>query len=317
VELQGNVWKIYLRAYPFDDTLCHNIEKIMISKLHSSITSDDNFALLMIAGVLMEMGNYEKAEQIYQQTSLSEIPIYGSLRNWLKKSIDLYRMSQTDRFQPTELKEILHKMKESMQQLKQLVDPNHYRLQNTCEIELKRLDLAISLFSSSDVKPSDVFTILGPLFPQMTRQRDLLSSTNEMILNDSSINDPMELTNATSQDNETFGLINCDEMQFAIDRNFVKNDPRRIGFQYFMANSHKNKEEYDNAIKCLRDALLIPGNNDTHPAVYNELAEVYEKQRNWPAALESYNYRNHRLNLVLHILELRACIERWKTITMR
>jgi tetratricopeptide (TPR) repeat protein len=97
----------------------------------------------------------------------------------------------------------------------------------------------------------------------------------------------MELTGATSPDNETFGL-NFDEMQFAIDRLLVKNDPRRIGFVCWMANNHKNKEEYDKAIRCLRDALLIPCNGNEHVMVYNKLADVYEKQNKWSAALECY-----------------------------
>jgi tetratricopeptide (TPR) repeat protein len=55
-----------------------------------------------------------------------------------------------------------------------------------------------------------------------------------------------------------------------------------------MAFNATEEEKYDQAIGYLRNALFIPCIDDKRATVYNRLAEVYEKQKNWPAALECY-----------------------------
>ncbi|CAF4061412.1 unnamed protein product, partial [Rotaria sp. Silwood1] len=120
------------------------------------------------------------------------------------------------------------------------------------------------------------------------RQRKVVISTQDMALNDLSIPNPMDLIDVMSQDNETFGLMNVEEMHSAINQNLTKNDPRRIELLLMTAMKATRANKFDEAIECLRDALLIPCTDDERASVYSQLAEVYEKQKNWSAALENY-----------------------------
>jgi tetratricopeptide (TPR) repeat protein len=288
VKLEGNIWKICLHAYPFDDALCSNLETVF-PKLRSYLASIDDCAQLMIASILLEMGNFEKAKQIYQQTSSCKNPFTNTYRSLLKGYIDLYQIAGTQRsIQSTEIKEQLCKIKESLQQMKQLISSDNHSSSNVLEMQMKKHDLIMEQFFSSDLNISDALRLLGPLFSQIMRQRELFPFSNEMVLDDSSIRNPTELIDATSQDNETFGLMNSEEIQYVIDQNLVKNDPRRIGLLIMMASNATEKNKYDQAIGYLRNALLIPCNDENHARVYNQLAKVYEKQKNWPAALECY-----------------------------
>ncbi|CAF3448430.1 unnamed protein product, partial [Rotaria sp. Silwood2] len=120
------------------------------------------------------------------------------------------------------------------------------------------------------------------------RQRKVVISTQDMALNDLSIPTPMDLIDVMSQGNETFGLMNVEEMHSAINQNLTKNDPRRIELLLMTAMKATRANKFDEAIECLRDALLIPCTDDERASVYSQLAEVYEKQKNWSAALENY-----------------------------
>ena len=288
VELEGNIWKIYLHASPFNDALCWNVETVF-PNFHSLLASTDNLAELMIAVVLVEMGNFEKAEQIYQRTSSYEEPFIDICRNLLKGYIDLYKIKRTHGSgQLTGMKEQLHKMKETLQQLKQLISPDDYTFQNVLEMEVKTYDLVMEQLFSLNLNVSDTFKFWEPLLFQIMRQRQLFLSTNKMVVDNSSIKSPMELIDATSPDNETFRLINSEEMQSVIDQTFTKNDSRRIGLLTMMASNTAKENKYDQAIGYLRNALLIPCDGDEHAVVYMNLAKVYEEQNNWPSALECY-----------------------------
>jgi tetratricopeptide (TPR) repeat protein len=206
----------------------------------------------------------------------------------LKANIDIHQIVLADpSIQSTKIIELLYKKKESLQQLKQLIRPDNYSLLNPLEIEVKSCDLLIEQLLSSDLNIFDP-SKLWETFSQALRQKLLFSLTNKMDLDDSPIKNPTELIDATSQGNETFRLMNFEEMQSAIDQIWVKNDPRRIRFLQMMVDNATQEKRDDQAIECLRNALLIPCNDDERAALYNQLAKIYEKQNNWPAALECY-----------------------------
>jgi tetratricopeptide (TPR) repeat protein len=206
----------------------------------------------------------------------------------LKANIDIHQIVLADpSIQSTKIIELLYKKKESLQQLKQFIRPDDYSLLNPLEIEVKNCDLIIEQSLSSDLNIFDPSKFLEAI-SQTLRQNLLFSLSNEMHLDDSPIRNPAELIDAMSQDNETFRLMNFEEMQSAIDQILVKNDPRRIGFLRLMAVKATKEKKDDQAIEFLRNALLIPCNDDERATLYNQLAKIYEKQNNWPAALECY-----------------------------
>ncbi|CAF1682962.1 unnamed protein product, partial [Rotaria magnacalcarata] len=297
VELEGHIWKICLHAYPFDDSLSRNVET-RFPELHSSVLSDDKSAQLIIATTLLDMGNFEAAEQISQQMSSSKNPVIKIYRNFLKGYIDIYRiLSTADPIQSTDIKDKLYetkehinKIKQSLQQLKQLISPRVYSYFIRIEKQLKTFDMAIEqlLLMPLETNISDVLRFMEPIISQAIRQREVVISTHDMALNNLSMTNPMDLIDVMSQYNETLGLMTVEEMQPAINQNFTKNNPQRIGLLLMTAMKATEENKYDEAIKCLRDALLIPCTDDERASVYRQLAEVYEKQKNWPAALENY-----------------------------
>ena len=74
-----------------------------------------------------------------------------------------------------------------------------------------------------------------------------------------------------------------------IDKVFSEKDPQRILLCLHMADEAYKKGDSDQAIRSLREGLTTPTYTLFHFALYRKLIEIYNKQRNWPAAIECYH----------------------------
>ena len=283
VELNENIWKICLHASPFDNGLDLDVAKMSFSKLQFLDSSYSDFPLLVILAALVEMRNLEKAEQIYQQISSCKNPMFNTFLNYLKYIMDLGQMISTATpRQPTELKELCYEMRQSFQHMKQWITPHTPRAFSVLQNWEEECHLVDEMLSSSKFDLPRLQKYLPHLISNGLQTQELVFHKNL------SIRDPTDMTNVTSSSNRAFELTNDEEWWPAVDQSLVKNDPGRAGLLIGMADNAIKNNRYDQAIRYYRDALSISLHDDCRAVIYNILAEVYEKQKNWLAALECY-----------------------------
>ena len=283
VELDENIWKVCLHASPFDNGLDLDLVKMSFSKLQFLDSSYSDFPLLMILAALVEMRNLEKAEQVHRHLSSCKNPMFNTFLNYFKYIMDLCEMISTGtRCQPTELKELCYEMRQCHQHMKQWITPQAPRAFSVLQNWEEGCNLVDEMLSSSKFDFPRLQKYLPHLISNGLQTRELVLDKNL------SIRDPTDMTNVTSSGNGAFELTNDKEWWPAVNQSLVKNDPGRAGLLIGMADNALKNNRYDQAIRYSQDALSISLHDDCRAVIYNILAEVYEKQKNWLAALECY-----------------------------
>lgn len=316
VEPEGNVWKISLHAYPSRGQLLWDFEKL-IPSYQSRFAESDNFALIMIAAILIETGNLEKAEQITQLLSLGNDTWVDIFQNFLKSIAKIQWFNKTGLRSgslSTEFIEDCSKLKETFQHMRLFLESDDSKYLDWIRYIEENIDAVIK----SKFDYSTILRTWKARFLRSTVEKEYLSFIDGNPLRDSTITNSTTMLNDKDAKNEPFESTNVEEMWAVLDRCTAKDNYSRAAFLSLMAKDAKDNKNYELAIKFFRKAVLERCSDSQRARFYYQLGTIYEIQENWPAALECYE-NTINMSETLELLQMcrhahRHCAEIYQQI---
>ncbi len=292
VEPGKEMTRICLRTCPYDDS-AWQYSKVDLLSCESSNSVDETDSLRNVVLLLYYMGEWEKAEQFIRVIKSSTDPEMHTMCQFNLMMVRMMRqMNVSDQdFLSNFLSNIRMGMYEMEKHSQSIINDESVP---DCRREIhKRRVQYIATFLDDDKNSKDLHSMFMltaveneiKTFENMQRYGTALptSSMYESLIK------PLHWFPESAESNaEQMKSIMYDRVKSNMDKILPEKDSYRHFMLFIMATYAKKDGDYDRAIALVREGLSVTCSYGIGVLLYEFLAEIYKEQKNWPAAIESY-----------------------------
>lgn len=292
VKIQEPIAQIHLRLYRYGEMIGQNCDTdLPLLKYDFSNLIDNQMASLKMLLSLMCIGEYHKAEQMLYIIRCSEDSPSSTILDSLTTSLDIARVNTTQSNACDRIEGLLNQHRESFQAILDLELVAGIERVGVMKV-LEVINHLLHLVLPENGDFSSCFLIFRQLNNWSEMCRKYVADHNGD-LTDSSLNDILRSFSVDSftekaSKSEHISTAELEHFTFDKDPSLPESNVYCIVHLWFRAYTATKDGEYDQAIELIQNGLAIPCTNDFHILLYNQLANIYEKQENWTAAIETY-----------------------------
>ena len=292
VSIEESTTWIQLRLYRYDEVAGQNCDSDLPLLIYdSSNLLVEEMALLKMLVTLMSIGEYHRAEQVLHIMQSLEVFSESNVLCPYTAAVAILQSNLTD----PNVSDRIHERFDQVREYYQAIS-NRESLTDNCGTHATKavsiMDHVQHLLQSENMnrfdarilmrQQNEVLETVIKLFadPKRVRWDSLLSD----YLSDAHNNFLREI----ESNRQHMSIADLERSKSDKDVELPEKHPIRVLHLRDMASRAANIAEYDQAIKLIQNGLSIPCTNDGRVLLYQELAEIYEKQGNWLEAIKSH-----------------------------